>query len=760
MHIIKASIFCFVLIGSSSFIKADQMGSDSIVAKQGKALFRTVSNSNVLSGFSVFEQGMMCESVSTEAFFNAFFPISGNLTFNGGKLSLQRDLVLKSPLYWGTGVLYGNSQSIEWPRNILDADFPAPFTNKHALFMDEESTGFVSGGSVSWSYDGQYVAISGNTGSDSTVSVYLWNGSGVDFIVTATIVGETTHTVMWDSNSYYLITAGASVHSWLFDVGLSTLTIVDTVASPANPTAAAWSPDASAVAVVYGAVPSTVVYPIAAGVFGAGLTSALPVTGSVTMASLAWHTNSSRYVIGLGGTVNKHIVIVGYDGIATSIESTYVVGQSVYSIAWKPQSMIITAGLGSGINCLRLYEYNSGTFTLSPLANDASDNEVGIITDLAYNSTGTLLFVTKMRDSRTYSLSLFHYDDWLEQLYLTTGDGFDTQSYEHVRWAPDGEHAATVDALQNVAFYEFITAPQILSDVKLFFGSDLAVHGEILIFGDCVISGGGYDLDLSDVVSIIIEPNSSLLLDNVTLRGLDATRIMGVNGTSNLTLRNVFWHQDGDTAFANGSLVIQDFVSITGSNIFAYTSDQPITIRSRATLVLDATVTFSFDPITADASLLQLEDSLASLHLNGAVVRIGSGGLQLLNGKIVVASNTDISSTVIDLGGGSFLDNGITFGDGILAHDSTLEVRDSMQLFLTEGSLNYKNSGTNGWGMVSDLSSIKLGTGTALNVYNTMQLQKGMVIFGDMSTFGIVDLMQFSASTQQLGTVLYVNVLP
>jgi len=94
----KFFTFCFfLLLVSRGSLKCVTIGSDTTASRQLKTFFPAADTSNTLRGFAVFEKGLTLEDKTTKCFFDAFFPVSGDIVLNGGSLSLLRDCELKNP---------------------------------------------------------------------------------------------------------------------------------------------------------------------------------------------------------------------------------------------------------------------------------------------------------------------------------------------------------------------------------------------------------------------------------------------------------------------------------------------------------------------------------------------------------------------------------------------------------------------------------------------------------------------------------------
>ncbi len=92
------------------------VGSSTTVSRQSTPTFPAVDGDNEMRGFAAFEQGFTLEDNTTTCLFNSFFPVSGTVTFNGGTLSLSRDLLFGSATTFADGgTITGNSYAVALP---------------------------------------------------------------------------------------------------------------------------------------------------------------------------------------------------------------------------------------------------------------------------------------------------------------------------------------------------------------------------------------------------------------------------------------------------------------------------------------------------------------------------------------------------------------------------------------------------------------------------------------------------------------------
>jgi hypothetical protein len=279
--------------------------------------------------------------------------------------------------------------------------------------------------------------------------------------------------------------------------------------------------------------------------------------------------------------------------------------------------------------------------------------------------------------------------------------------------------------------------------------TSIGLAGVWTFSGNCTFDGRGNTLMLQPGGQIAVAPNSTLTLNNITLQDVQGNNIQCVDNTGVLTLNNVIWKQTGDTQFTVGSLVVSQKVLMTGvGTTFAYQSPQASTIDTESVLKLDIGFTFSYDPNINAKNLIQFADFTSKLVLNGATFHATGTGVQFTVGEIDIRRNSIMSSEIV----GAY-DEGITMGDGISYDDCTCVIGNGAQLYITQGSLNYNNVNDTSWQMLGNQSKLRMATGTTLTVFENLDLNEGVLMLEDSTTFGVAIGVNVIGSVHPLGSV-------
>jgi hypothetical protein len=279
--------------------------------------------------------------------------------------------------------------------------------------------------------------------------------------------------------------------------------------------------------------------------------------------------------------------------------------------------------------------------------------------------------------------------------------------------------------------------------------SNVALSGRWTFSGNTTVNFHDFTFDLSSGGEIIIDQGSSLKLLNTRLKGLAGNNIRCLDDAGSLTLENIDWLQDANFHYSNGNLYFDKNIFMSGSGkVFTYQSSQEHALSPRTNVKLDSNFTYSYDPINASKDLLAFADDTSCLILNGATLHATVTGMNLKKGTLKIKGKSTISSESID--------EGITFGDGILAsNDMACAFYAGAQLKLLTGSLVYKNLNTISWYMPYTNSELYIDSGSRLALYESLNFEAGTLLFGDNTTLSYVEGKDIIGSMGQLGSLLY-----
>jgi len=188
-----------------------------------------------------------------------------------------------------------------------------------------------------------------------------------------------------------------------------------------------------------------------------------------------------------------------------------------------------------------------------------------------------------------------------------------------------------------------ITSPLKIYDLTIYFPNDTTIAAPLYINGSCALIGSGNTITLNKNKPIIVQRNSQLLLQNISLVGLGLNTIACTNDSSVIVLKNVIASLDYDYNFSRGTLMFQHDVVLRGTNKFIYSATTTSTIDFNTLVFCDYGVTLSVYQQRNFKTPLYLADASSNLYLNGCSLIISKTGLELSQGTVCFDNKVTIS---------------------------------------------------------------------------------------------------------------------
>ena len=280
------------------------------------------------------------------------------------------------------------------------------------------------------------------------------------------------------------------------------------------------------------------------------------------------------------------------------------------------------------------------------------------------------------------------------------------------------------------------------ADIEL--GSNLHLAETWTFSGTNVLNGNGKILYLEDGGNIVLEKGSALLLQDVILRNVSGNKVRCLDSACTVSLQNVAWVQDGNYSFTIGGLEVIDSLTLSGKSTFAYQSAQTSTLWSYGKIIFDRGMTFSFDPIWNESfvmgetdeqdpwlearNFLHFTDDTSLLELKGATLYVTTTGMKLTRGTFRIKEETRIVS---ELDGEFNIEEGLIIGNNNVDDDVLFEFGGGAVLEVVSGALSYKNVQDFSLNIFNDYSSLYITSDAKLKLHQTMNMDKGVVAFGD-----------------------------
>lgn len=294
--------------------------------------------------------------------------------------------------------------------------------------------------------------------------------------------------------------------------------------------------------------------------------------------------------------------------------------------------------------------------------------------------------------------------------------------------------------------------------------ANVTLSGSWTFTNNCTINGRGFTLTLGPTGEIVVGNNSRLVIQDAVIHGIAGNNIRSLDNNSVIVLDNMTWQQSGDYTFTTGGLLFKNTVRMQPNDElvnFAYQTTRTSTVNVSSRLILDSNFTFSYDPIGGSKDLLVFTDQTSLLELHGGTLHVTSTGINLTNGTIRITQNSSIASEVIIPEEGPTIDNGITLGNNNILNDQRVFFAPGTNLTLTQGSINYRNVDLeNSWRMGDNVTLLILNTGSRLNLYESLDVNPGSVIFGDATILGRVPGKDLFGSIVPLGSLFFVELTP
>jgi hypothetical protein len=241
----------------------------------------------------------------------------------------------------------------------------------------------------------------------------------------------------------------------------------------------------------------------------------------------------------------------------------------------------------------------------------------------------------------------------------------------------------------------------LLEDTTLIFNDDLILSSSVTCRGDCVIFGKGHSLILTDDAALIVESGGSLEIRDVLLLGVKNTNIRCVDDSASIILDTVEWVQSQDYQFNAGSFLFKDSVDLLGSATFIYASSQTSTLADYTQLYVTEGMHLCIGRAdVGSVEPLYFQDSSSSIKFDNCTWIVSSSGMQLTKGSIIFDNNVDVDVQ------STSSQNGLVFGNGILADDVTIICKSGARVNHIGGHITYNNNAPNG--IISTSKSARL----------------------------------------------------
>lgn len=666
-------------------VVAITVGSDTAVSREAFTVFPAADTDNEILGFAAFDDGFAFEDNTTSCTFNALFPVQEVVALSGGALLLEKNLTLEGDVSVGVGCINADSRTVYLPNPEGTNILPNSCYDTYISLVDQVNTGTVPITTLDWSFDSQYIAV-GTAAQTGGPEIQIYHRLDNVITLTASIeAGNFINTLRWSPREYYLAGGSAidpfELATFFLNVAAGTFTVADTFDAPTAVTAISWDPGGDYIIVGLESLTLLGFFSVSAGTISLVTTLGFGSTRTVSNDALDWRSTGTYFVVGVDVNAAPELAVGSFDGTTAAFLAAAELGETIISLDWKPSSSLIAVGLGGTTTRLRVFNHDLGTSLTEVAANTESITINGV--DWAPN--GKKLATAKSVDGSGQEFEVLNYD---ENAMNFAFFGADEQgvNVNTVRWSPSGEFLVTGNNDGDIYLYRVFDPGLTIKNGNVVLRSDMQLTKPIILDGNCTLHGGGYTIDFAGTGSLVVTSGSSLEINDVTFVNVTNNRLVNLDTTSTVTLRNVTMIVEGDVTFDTGVLAVTGDTIISGTQVFIYTSEQQSSIHENATLCFDQGMTFSYAPTIADNSLLQLASSNAVLALKGASLHATTTGLHFQNGIL------DIDGTCVVTSDATVQAEGIMFGDGASAvNDTKIKIGPESILDVERGIVVYNN---------------------------------------------------------------------
>lgn len=642
------------------------VGSTTAPSVQAQTIFLASDTNNTALGFASFQSGFYLEDYMTTCTFNNEFPVQSSVGLWGGSLYLSTNLTFANPAsFITTGKIYGNNNAIEWAQSRNEQ--LVPIDDRFYLSTTISVTRSYSAAvlSTDWAYDSMQLAVGTTVSASFPEFVVTFSGGNKVFVDT----GRRVNAVAWNPTDYYVAYgsqqgAGTQVNVYYANYANSSLTLtasqLTSSISSDDVTSVAWNNTGSLLAA--GKLKSSQIYLYSFNSQAQSLTELARATfpqptNGVSQDSISFSPQANYLVVGTERKVRSTPLIV-YDTSANSltVSASMDPGFPVLAVDYSSTGSYVAVGLSGTTNNLQIYQHNptAGTLTLITSASLGGSTFPG--NTLRWNHKGNYVVV----GTNTSGYFIFYFDQsaltlqskTVQQSRATTNCVSWTLDGNQIALGQSGGNAPIVTVLYDQNFIRF-------DNSTLVFNSPISLGTTWKFSGINKIYGKNNILTIPTGTKIQLYPNSSLILQDISIVGLGSFNLECLTDSSTITIRDSLLKFSSDYTFSLGTLFFEEDVLFSGTVKFSYAGDNLCTIRSGAILYIDAGMTFSYSPSIPNKQLLFFEDQTAALYLNNCTLYSTITGLQITSGSLFFDNKITISSEARNSGEALILGSGV-----------------------------------------------------------------------------------------------------
>lgn len=679
-----------VAVSTMSYVNSVVVGSETTPSVQGTVIFPAADKNNTMLGFASFENGFILEDSTTTVSFDSVFPISGPVSLNGGTVELNKDInFFNLSNVQAFGKFIGNGYSIEFAESRKELCLTSASNQQCYTSITLTTTAGMGANvrSVSWSFDDTHIAGASEKSGSTEINVWRFNGTNVTPLASKEI-DEHVYSIDWHPSQNVLAVTSKNIK----DESGADLVIYRLIGSSLVKLDAetfsnskhwgygvSWSPDGTRLAVTVQGTTTTATTEIR--IYSFDGVSTLTLIDTIEAApevlglknggiaslhspdALTWSPDGAYLAIGLQQSLgssspiassfpDRQLQLYAFDGANLTFKHSLDVDLGVLSLDWcsNANGSFIVAGLQEpGSNLVRVYEYDSGTETISELVS-AREGENRSVQHVQWNSrcNCVLLGLSNLASSQLKIYSFDSSDNGLKApISVTSPNIIYSAVFSH-----DEQYILTGESGSKLSIYE-LTSPTsttggsdalIFENTTVIFNSDVQFKVPVRFKGESVLWARGHNIEFLDAGALEVDSATWLTIVDTHFSNVRGNNIRILGDDSSITLKNSELVLAQNFTFSTGGLVIGSDSIISGTNTFVYSTSITSTIEAGATLLLDKGITFSYDPLNGNNNLIQMEDQTAALYMNGSTLYSTHTGLHLSTGTLIFDNHSTLTS--------------------------------------------------------------------------------------------------------------------
>jgi len=711
--------FLFLLFLSCPISLSINIGSDTAVTRFN--VQQNVNDGDRIAGFAWLAGGFELADINTKATFDSVFAVLGGVALKGGKLILNQDLIFHNNLNFETiGDIDAQGHMLELSCSGTQLPESVGDEAECMVFLKTSETTIVDKNifSLDWSVADTFLAVGVTAagGPGDKVEVWEWNGvSSLTFKSGIAPNNRDVESVRWHPTANWLAigtannAGGDEVYIYEVDWSTGAFTLLDSVDIGGDARSVSWHPSGDYLAVGTSTNTQEVqVFPVSVvGVFG---TPVIVSSSNVDVSrndGCDWDLTGSYLAVAFEQSVPSPELIVYEFNTQPSLSLTEVANMnmsvSVRAVDWnQTTTKYLVIGFEGNVDVTaEVIEFDPVAKSLTIVADLTNINKT--TQTVNWNSAGSCIAIgTETPNNNEFRVYFFDQEAETTKVISEFDQGNDT--VRAVRWSRTADSIAVggddnIIYIYNSMFSEGDTSDPdgpgaidrcfVWNDICVVLNHNITLNDRCILFSGCSsIDGRGHCLTLTPDSRIFVDTDSTLLMENLTIKGVNNRIIGAFDDSSTYSFKDVEWYLDGDYTFTKGHFdVVSDFHVIGEGQIFGYQSEVASTIDDCGRMILDKGLTFSYDPVTASRNLLQLTADTSELILHGATLYSTSTGLQLLKGKLIVDRQSFISNE------GTVESEAIVFGDGINGSNNLcVEIFPAATLDVVDGCVVYNDA--------------------------------------------------------------------